>query len=163
MRVSSGLPIVPLPAYSGRNMDALVPVEVPLIGDARLKNWAKVVANVDETRSNGWAYDGEFIAAGGIQDVPVGAVLMVYGERGSRANPQIEARVFVANGDATLSLIQSANGRAWARTLRDRTAELLVDRDDSLPMGLAWDESLIAYSDDAILEELRRRGLDSRE
>lgn len=140
-------------------MDAIVAVEVPLIGDARLKNWAKVVANVDDTKSNGWAYDGEFIVAGGIQDVPVGSVLMVYGERGSRGNPQVEARVFVANGDGTLSLIESATGRAWARTLRDRTAELLTDRIGSLPTELAWDESLIGYSDDAIFEEVRRRGL----
>lgn len=140
-------------------MDAVVAVDVPLIGDARLKNWAKIVANVDETKANGWAFDGEFIATGGIQDVPVGAVLMVYGERGSRTNPQIEARVFVANDDGTLSQVQSASGRAWARTLRDRTAELLVDRIDSPATGLAWDEGLIQYSDDAILEELRRRGL----
>jgi hypothetical protein len=137
----------------------MVAVEVPLLGDARLKNWAKIVANVDESKANGWAFDGEFIAAGGIQDVPVGSVVMVYGERGSRANPQIEAGVFVANGDGTLSLMQSATGRAWARTLRDSAAELLVDRADSLPVGLVWDEGLMSYSDGAILEELRRRGL----
>jgi len=140
-------------------MEATVPIEVPMIGDARLKNWAKVVVNVDESKSNGWAFDGEFIAAGGIQDVPVGSVVMVYGEKGSRTKPQIEAKVFVANGDGTLSHIQSASGRAWARTLRDRTAELLVDRVESLPVGLAWDETLLSYGDDAILEELRRRGL----
>jgi hypothetical protein len=140
-------------------MEAMVPVEVPMIGDARLKNWAKVVVDVDESKGNGWAFDGEFIAAGGIQDVPVGSVVMVYGERGSRVNPQIEARVFVANGDGTLSHVQSASGRAWARTLRDRTAELIIDRAESPPVGLAWDESLMSYGDDAILEELRRRGL----
>ena len=137
----------------------MVAVEVPLVGDARHKNWAKVVENVDETKSNGWAFDGEFIAAGGIQDVPVGSVVMVYGEKGSRANPQIEARVFVANGDGTMSHIQSASGRAWARTLRDRVAELLTDRLESAPTGLAWDVDLLRYSDEAIIEEMRRRKL----
>ena len=145
-------------AYSGA-MEAMVAVEVPLVGDARHKNWAKVVANVDETKSNGWAFDGEFIAAGGIQDVPVGSVVMVYGEKGSRANPQIEAQVFVANGDGTMSHIKSASGRAWARTLRDRVAELLTDRIDTPPTGLAWDVDLMRYSDDAIMEEKRRRKL----
>ena len=140
-------------------MEAAVAVEVPLLGDARLKNWAKIVADVDETKSNGWAFDGEFIAPGGVQDVPVGSVVMVYGERGSRAHPQIEAKVFVANGDGTLSHVQSASGRAWARTLRDRIAELLTDRSHSLPPGLAWDENLMRYGDQAILDELRRRGL----
>jgi hypothetical protein len=137
----------------------MVAVEVPLVGDSRHKNWAKVIDNVDETKSSGWAFDGEFIAAGGIQDVPVGSIVMVYGERGSRANPQIEARVFVANGDGTLSHEQSATGRAWARTLRDRVSELLARKEESPPSGLAWDVDLMRYGDDAIIEELRRRKL----
>lgn len=140
-------------------MDALVAIEVPLVGDARHKNWAKVIENVDETKSSGWAFDGEFIAAGGVQDVPVGAVVMVYGERGSRANPQIEARVFVANGDGTLTHEQTATGRAWARTLRDRVSELLHHKPEALPTGLAWDVDLMRYSDDAIIEEMQRRKL----
>jgi hypothetical protein len=140
-------------------MDAMVAVEVPLVGDARHKNWAKVIENVDETKSSGWAFDGEFIAAGGIQDVPVGSIVMVYGEKGSRANPQIEASVFVANGDGTLSHEQSASGRAWARTLRDRVSELLFQQAESPPTGLAWDVDLVRYSDDAIIEEMRRRKL----
>ncbi len=152
------MPATGLSAYSVA-MEAMVAIEVPLVGDARHKNWAKVVENVDETKSNGWAFDGEFIAAGGIQDVPVGSVVMVYGEKGSRANPQIEARVFVANGDGTMSHIKSATGRAWARTLRDRVAELLTDRLGSPPTGLAWDVDLMRYSDDAIIEEMRRRKL----
>lgn len=145
-------------AYS----DAMTPhvaVEVPLVGDARHKNWAKIVDSVDDTKSSGWAFNGEFIAAGGIQDVPVGAVVMVYGERGSRANPQIEARVFVANGDGTLSHERSATGRAWARTLRDSVVELLTEAAERPPSGLDWDPDLMRYSDAAIAEEARRRNL----
>lgn len=137
----------------------MVAVEVPLVGDARHKNWAKIIENVDETKSSGWAFDGEFIAAGGIQDVPVGSIVMVYGERGSRANPQIEAQVFIANGDGTLSHEKTASGRAWARTLRDRVSELLLDQHENPASGLAWDVDLVRYSDDAIIEEVRRRKL----
>ena len=96
-----------------------VAVEIPLVGDERRKNWAKTVTNVDDSLATGWAFDGEFIATGGIQDVEPGSVLLVYGEKGSRANPAIEARVYTVNADATLSLRASARGRAWARTLRD--------------------------------------------
>ncbi|RPI23646.1 MAG: hypothetical protein EHM57_03665, partial [Actinobacteria bacterium] len=64
----------------------LVAVEVPQVGDDRRKNWAKVVASVDDRSSSGWAFEGEFVATGGIQDLPVGSVLLVYGERGSRMN-----------------------------------------------------------------------------
>lgn len=108
----------------------LVAVEVPLVGDERHKNWAKVVDNVDTSRSSGWAFDGNFVAAGGTQDVPAGCVLLVYGERGSRANPQSVARVYTVNADATLSLEAEAKGQAWARTLRDPIERLLgAERD----------------------------------
>jgi hypothetical protein len=55
----------------------LVAVDVPLVGDERHKNWAKVVDNVDTSKSSGWAFDGAFVAAGGIQDIPAGGVLLV--------------------------------------------------------------------------------------
>ena len=137
----------------------LVAVDVPLVGDERRKNWAKIVTGVDDTLGTGWAYEGEFIATGGIQDVPVGSIILSYGERGSRANPQIEARVLRVNNDATISHVASAKGRAWARTLRDQVVELMAEADQT-PIALrAWDPTLVQYSDDAIAEEHRRRDL----
>lgn len=138
--------------------EVIVPVEVPLVGDERRKNWAKVVTNVDPSKASGWAFEGEFIAAGGIQDVPAGSVVLVYGERGSRTNPASEAQVFTANADGTLTREAQASGRAWARTLRD-TVEELVARETPLPQGLEWSPQLMRYSDGAIVEELRRRSL----
>jgi hypothetical protein len=132
-----------------------VPIDVPLVGDERLKNWAKVVTNVDVDQRGGWAYDGEFIATGGIQDVEAPCVLLVYGERGSRANPRPEARVYTVNTDATLSLHSTATGRAWARTLRDPVVELL-EREKPLD-AREWDPQLMSYSTGALEEELRRR------
>ncbi len=137
-------------------MEATVAVEVPLLGDARLKHWAKVVSSVDVEQDGGWAYEGEFIGAGGIQDVPAPAVLLVYGEKGSRGNPRPEANVYVVNTDATLSLHASANGRTWARTLRDQVVDLL-DHEEPDPAGRPWDEGLIGYSDEALQSELKRR------
>jgi hypothetical protein len=130
----------------------LVAVDIPMVGDERHKNWAKVVYSVDPTKSSGWAFVGDFIASGGIQDVPAGAVVVVYGERGSRSNPQIEARVFQANADATLSHHQTARGRAWARTIRDTVQDLLDESPDAVH-DLSW------IPDQLLLEEARRRGL----
>lgn len=127
----------------------LVPVEVPLAGDERHKNWAKLVNSVDAGRSSGWAFEGGFVDVGGVQDLPVGAVLLVYGERGSRANPQILARVYTVNGDATLSLEAEARGRAWARTVRDTVERLL---------GVERGLDLSNLTDATLAEELRRRG-----
>jgi hypothetical protein len=135
----------------------MVAIDIPLVGDERRKNWAKIVSNVDQDRSDGWAYEGEFIAVGGIQDVMAPAVLLIYGEKGSRTNPLIEARVYTVNPDATLTLHESASGRAWARTLRDGVADL-IQRDSPFVAGSKpWDPALMGYSDDALDEELDRR------
>jgi hypothetical protein len=135
-----------------------VAVEVPLVGDPRRKNWAKVVRRVDDSRSSGWAFEGEFIASGGIQDVPIGSVLVVYGEKGSRATPQMEARVYVVNSDGTLTHHTTATGRAWARTIRDPVAELLEREPPTVHSD--WHPDLTRYTDQALAEELRRRGYD---
>lgn len=128
----------------------LVAVDVPLVGDERHKNWAKVVDSVDSSKSSGWAYEGAFVATGGIQDVPAGAVLLVYGERGSRANPQITARVYIVNPDATLTMEAEAKGKAWARTLRDPIERCL---------GMERDQFDLSYVPDQLLaDELRSRG-----
>lgn len=138
-------------------MGITVPIEVPLVGDARLKNWAKVVHSVDVNQTGGWAYEGDFIATGGVQDVEAPCVVLVYGETGSRGNPQPEARVFLANADGTLSMYASASGRAWARTVRDTVTELL-ERDTPIAPGTRpWDLLLSGYSTEALAEELARR------
>lgn len=134
----------------------LVPIDVPEVGDPRLKSWAKVVQAVDETKSSGWAFEGEFIATGGIQDVTVGSVLLVYGERGSRASPRPQASVYTVNPDATLSHHADASGGAWARTLRDKVADLLSEE-----LRPRWQDlvDLSVVPDEALLQEMRRRRL----
>lgn len=135
---------------------SIVAAEIPLLGDERLKSWAKVVQSVDESKSSGWAFVGEFIATGGIQDVAAGSVVLVYGERGSRANPRPLAAVYTVNADSTLSHHAEASGRAWARTLRDTVVELLSE--DLTP---TWTEmvDLSLVPDEDLLAEARRRGL----
>lgn len=135
----------------------LVAVDVPLVGDERRKNWAKIVTNVDESLTSGWAFEGDFIATGGIQDVPIGSILLLYGERGSRTNPQIEARVIRVHGDGTMSHIANAKGRAWARTLRDQVVRLLEDTDETPVTLRPWGPELLQYSTEGLEEELRRR------
>jgi hypothetical protein len=138
----------------------LIAVDVPLVGDERRKNWAKVVTAVDDTKGTGWAFEGEFIAAGGVQDVPAGSVILVYGERGSRSNPQSEARVYLANSDGTLSHHGGAKGRAWARTVRDTVEDLLAESAGAPMPELPWTPALMGYSDTALRQELERRAED---
>lgn len=128
----------------------LVAVEVPFAGDERHKNWAKIVESVDTSKSSGWAYDGPFVEVGGVQDLPAGSTLLVYGERGSRANPQITALVYTVNADATLSLEAEAKGKAWARTLRDPIGRILGEERSPIDLSRVMDETLAT--------ELRSRG-----
>ncbi len=146
-------------ASMGMEIPFTVAVEIPLVGDERRKNWAKTVVNVDDSLATGWAFDGDFIATGGIQDVEPGSVVLVYGEKGSRSNPAIEARVYTVNSDATLSLRASARGRAWARTLRDTIEDLLAEVAETPIELLGWTPDLIRYTDEAIIEEANRRKL----
>jgi hypothetical protein len=74
----------------------------------------------------------------------------VYGERGSRGNPQILARVYTVNPDSTLSLEAEAKGKAWARTLRDSVERGLGA--ETAPPDLSF------LPDDLLADELRRRG-----
>lgn len=127
-----------------------VAVEVPLLGDERHKNWAKVVETVDTAKSSGWAYEGPFVAAGGVQDVPAGSVLLVYGESGSRAHPRIMARAYTVNADATLTFEAEAKGKAWARTLRDPIERRLE--------GAPSHVDLSPLADQVLVDELRARG-----
>jgi len=135
----------------------MVPIDVPLLGDDRHKNWAKVVTNVDESLATGWAFEGEFIATGGVQDVPAGSVVLVYGERGSRTRPQIAAQVLVVHADGTASVAAEAKGRAWARTLRDRVVELLEEQRGAPVQAKLWDPVLMQYTTEALESELARR------
>jgi hypothetical protein len=132
-------------------MSILVAVNVPQLGDARRRHWAKVVTAVDTGKTTGYAYVGPFIADGGIQDLPAGGILLLYGERGGQTNPLPEAQLFTIGADATLTLEAAASGRAWARTLRDRAAELLAVE---LPTG----PDLTGVTDEFLAEELRARG-----
>jgi hypothetical protein len=128
----------------------LVPVEVPLLGDERHKNWAKIVESVDTAKSSGWAFDGPFVATGGVQDLPAGSALLVYGERGSRTNPQILAKLFTVNADSTISLEAEVKGKAWARTIRDHVERVLGREPGPIDLSYLSDETLAA--------ELRGRG-----
>ena len=151
MRVNHGTPIaLELPYPRVVSEVVLVAVEVPYVGDERHKSWAKLVTAVDGTKSSGWAYEGPFVDVGGIQDLPAGAILLVYGERGSRANPQMTARVYRVNSDATLSMEAEARGKAWARTLRDPVERCLGVE----PTG----PDLSQISDETLVTELRARG-----
>ena len=129
----------------------LVPVEIPLLGDERHKNWAKIVENVDTSKTTGWAYDGPFVATGGIQDVPSGSVLLVYGERGSRSNPQIAAAVYTVNADATLSLEAEAKGKAWGPNPCATPVEKRLGIEAGPP-------DLSHLADETLVEELQLRG-----
>ena len=140
--------------------DILVAVDVPLVGDERHKNWAKVVANVDPSKPQAGrtkATSSPPVASKtSLQDRSCSSTA----SEGVAPTLLLRLAVYTANADGTLSPEARASGRAWARTLRDNVQDLL-HRGTPIPHELDWSPSLMQYSDEAIREEVRRRRLDT--
>ena len=59
-------------------------VGIPEPVDRRKKSWRKHLTNVDTTKTNGYAFDGNWLRAGERAELPVGALVMCYVSRDRR-------------------------------------------------------------------------------
>lgn len=117
-------------------MNEKIICKVPYPTDDRHKNWAKLVTAVDVTKTNGYAFEGPWLKRGQLAELPVGGVVLLYDEVGSRKNhePWVTIHVVGPSGfklDADYKLVstQSARGLDWALKLRDTAAKLLELRE----------------------------------
>ena len=132
-------------------MDKIIAV-VPAADRWGHRHWARHVTSVDTTKTNGFAFDGEWLRVGGKAELPVGAIVLAYSEAGGRRKPCPIAKLFrlAANGD--FEVAAEAQGEDWALDLRDKAAALVNQcGKDGNPLAAFTDEELIA--------ELRRRGI----
>lgn len=99
-------------------------------GDTRFKRWAKHVTKVLPDKTNGYAFEGEFVPLERLVELPVGAIVLIYNEEGSRAKhfPHAWVQRVVKNDDGSGSLEDVeplARGFDWALKLRDKVAPLV--------------------------------------
>lgn len=99
--------------------------EIPAQKDRRWKAWAKVVEKVDTTKTNGWAYEGEFVPVGRKAELEAGSIVIYYQEIGSRANREPVVTVYRVTDNGTLEELLRTEGLDWALNIRDQVAELV--------------------------------------
>jgi len=104
-------------------------VDLPDYFDSRHKNWIKEVTGVDVTKSNGYAFQGNFLQVGSTVELPVGTILMYYYGSGSVKNYTVEVRVRRVTPDGLEDTGISTSrdnrkSRGWALDVRDKVAEL---------------------------------------
>jgi len=108
-------------------------VTIPESLDSRKKTWRKRLQSVDKSKSNGFAFIGEWLRAGEQAELEVGAFVLAYDEPGSMKNWYPQVRLFKVT-DQGLEEVFSWKGdygkRSWALAVRDEIANMLASTSD---------------------------------
>ena len=121
-------------------------------GYIRGKQWVKKVTRVDLEKSNGYAYEGEFLGyiKDQLQDIQInpGDVIIAYRDYGSTKNHW--PTVAVAKIDNNLDFVSclSVDGWDWAIKIREKVFELLQQEKPN---------PLAQFSIEELEKELERR------
>ena len=136
-------------------------VMIPETLDERKKTWRKLLADVDKTKTNGYAFVGEWLRAGERAELEVGSFILCYDEAGSMKNWRPVVRLFkvLENGLEDLEEVFHWEGnfreRSWALAVRDEISVILAEAQGQEPE----EGSLLAnIFDEDLIAELERRG-----
>lgn len=122
-------------------MDApLVKTLVPGSRDSRFKSWARLIRKVDTSRKDGYAFEGPWLRRGRMDELPVGSLVILYDETGSRRYRTPYVEVLRLREDGSWEPVEDGQGPLaarswdWALLLRDRLAAVLQQEQES-PLG----------------------------
>ena len=115
----------------------------------KLKKWAKTVKSVDQSKSNGYAFVGNFINSEQKYELEVGTYIMQYGEFYS----EIKVRLLKVTNEGLEQIKEweDLDKGDWALSCRDEIAEIINNKEEVNPLSNVSTEELI--------EELKRRGV----
>lgn len=105
--------------------------DVPAPKDRRWKFWRKAIDAVNTSVSNGYAFDGRFLAPGRKVELPIGTFVLTYDEVGNRRYHAPEVALYQISASGHLEPVRDdqgavrAEGSSWALDLRDRVARLM--------------------------------------
>ena len=127
-------------------------VKVPVTMDRRKKTWRKELKNVDTTKTNGYAFVGEWLQAGELSELEVGSYILSYDEDGSMKNWTPVIRVHKVMTDQLEEVYRYDGDRrekSWALAVRDEIAELINNEEKDNPLA--------SYTTKELEDELKRR------
>jgi len=96
--------------------------------DSRFRHWVKRVDSVDQNKTSGYAFAGEFINEGTVEVEIKPSVYLVKTVRGSRKYQTATYNVVVMDQDGNLTLTDirtTDTERGWALRIRDKVAEMV--------------------------------------
>jgi len=113
--------------------------------------WVKRVDSVDTSKSNGYAFEGDFVqnAKSGLTECSDGFYIICSME-GSRKNQSKKVAAYEIAGEKLNKVIDWVSGNDWALQIRDRVAKLLNE-----PVPAA--NPLADISTEDLITELKRR------
>lgn len=113
--------------------------------------WIKKVISVDQSKTNGYAFAGEFLSGvdTGVVEMTDG-IYIVCSVDGSRSRQEKNVSVWRVTGDELTQEIDWVTGRDWALQVRDRVADLLSQAPGTK-------NPLAQYSIEDLLAEIERR------
>jgi len=141
-----------------RNIKMKKIVMIPETLDERKKTWRKLLADVDKTKTNGYAFVGEWLRAGERAELEVGSFILCYDEAGSMKNwyPVVRLHKVVENGlEEVYRWEGDVRERSWALAVRDEIAAILAEAQGQEPEE---ESPLASISDEELIAELERRG-----
>ncbi len=115
----------------------------------KLKKWAKIVKSVDQSKSNGYAFIGDFINAEQKYELEIGTYIMQYGEFYSET--KVRLLQITPDGLEQIKEWGELDKSDWALSCRDEIAELISQKQNINPLE--------KFSNEELLAELQRRGV----
>jgi len=94
----------------------------------RRTGWAKHVTGVDQTKTNGYAFEGEFLDVGE-SDLPLGAIVVEQYPTGSVRNGNPEGRIYRVTDEGLREIDEGYHWREQFLSLRDAVAKALSTTD----------------------------------
>lgn len=133
-------------------------VMIPETLDGRKKTWRKLLTGVDKTKTNGYAFIGEWLREGERAELKIGSFILCYDEDGSLKHWYPVVRLFKVVEDGLEEVYRwegRTHERSWALAVRDEIAAILAEAEGWEPEEIS---PLANISDDELIAELKRRG-----